>query len=193
MKGNQKRIIATNPEITAAGIRIRNWFFDFPEKEFSFNEICEQTDTSKTTASIVVQELINNGWVTKQVIGKLWRLSANMNNTRFKHYKIVHNLDLIYGTNLLEYIQTHFPMPRAIVLFGSYRKGDDISTSDVDIAVEIPGMQGIITQEATIDVLGYRKNVKVNIHAFSRQTVDINLFNNIANGIILSGFLEVKP
>lgn len=193
MNGNRKKITSTQSDITAAEIRIRNWFFDFPDKEFSFNEICEQTDTSKTTASIVVQNLIAKGWATKQVIGKLWRLSANMSNMRFKHYKIVHNLELIYGTNVLEYIQTNYPMPRAIVLFGSYRKGDDISTSDIDLAVEIPGTQGIITQEAAIDILGYRKNVKINIHTFSRQTVDINLFNNIANGIVLSGFLEVKP
>ena len=41
--------------------------------------------------------------------------------------------------------------------------------------------------------IGYRKNVPVNVHVFSRNKIDLNLFANIANGIILEGFLEVRP
>jgi len=40
---------------------------------------------------------------------------------------------------------------------------------------------------------GYRKNVSVNLHIFSRNKIDINLFSNIVNGIVLEGFLEAKP
>jgi len=43
-----------------------------------------------------------------------------------------------------------------------------------------------------IEKLGYRKNVPVNLHIFSRNKVDLNLFTNIANGIVLDGLLEVR-
>ena len=39
---------------------------------------------------------------------------------------------------------------------------------------------------------GYRTNVPVNIHLFSEKNINLNLFSNISNGIILDGFLEVK-
>ena len=44
-----------------------------------------------------------------------------------------------------------------------------------------------------IKEFGYRKDVPVNLHIFSRNKVDLNLFANISNGIILDGFLEVHP
>jgi predicted nucleotidyltransferase len=86
------------------------------------------------------------------------------------------------------------PNSRAVVLFGSYRKGDDIETSDIDIAVEVIGDAEMkIMPLGAIPQLGYRKKVPVNIHIFSRNKIDINLFANIANGIVLEGFLEVRP
>ena len=44
-----------------------------------------------------------------------------------------------------------------------------------------------------VEQLGYRKKVNVNLHVFSRNKIDLNLFVNIANGIVLDGFLEVRP
>ena len=81
---------------------------------------------------------------------------------------------------------------KAIILFWSYRKGDDNEKSDIDIAVEVIGNQDLkIVNLENIHQFGYRKNVPVNLHVFSKNKVDINLFSNIANGIVLAGFLEV--
>jgi hypothetical protein len=49
-----------------------------------------------------------------------------------------------------------------------------------------------IIQLGRVDI-GYRKNVLVNLHLFTRNRVDLNLFANIANGIVLEGFLEARP
>jgi predicted nucleotidyltransferase len=84
--------------------------------------------------------------------------------------------------------------PSAVILFGSYRKGDDIETSDIDIAAEILDDKGCgIVELGRIAEFGYRKNITVNLHVFCRKNIDNNLFANIANGIVLEGFLEVKP
>ena len=50
-----------------------------------------------------------------------------------------------------------------------------------------------LNADVGLEKLGFRTNVKVNLHIFSRNKIDLNLFANIANGIILSGFLEVLP
>ena len=78
-------------------------------------------------------------------------------------------------------------------MFGSYRWGTDVEESDIDIAVEVIDNKDMqIIQLGIIEQLGYKKKVPVNLHVFSRNKIDLNLFANIANGIILEGFLEVR-
>lgn len=101
---------------------------------------------------------------------------------------------MVYESRLLDQINKNHPNSLAVVLFGSYRKGDDIPESDLDIAVEILGGEPIKVMElGVISQFGYRQNVKVNLHVFSRNKIDLNVFSNIANGIVLQGFLEVRP
>ena len=83
---------------------------------------------------------------------------------------------------------------RLVILYGSYAKNKATEKSDVDIAVEIAdGKEIRIVNLGVIPNLGYRKNVQINLHIFSRNKIDINLFSNIANGFVLEGFLEVQP
>jgi len=78
-------------------------------------------------------------------------------------------------------------------LFGSFRKGEDLSNSDIDIAIEsedcedykIVALRELSAQEKEI-------NRKIQIHLFNRNSIDNGVFNNIANGILLWGFLEVN-
>lgn len=195
MKQNIKKIRTQLPsEINTAEERAIFWFFAYPDKEFTFNEICKATNTSKTTAHFVVEALLKKELITKTVLGKLWRIKANNTSKEFIRGKIAYNLTLVYESKIVNYISENYPQARAIILFGSYRKGDDISNSDLDIAVELPGAEQIsINKDSEMAQFGYRTNVPVNIHFFSRKSIDLNVFSNIANGIILEGFLEVHP
>ena len=101
---------------------------------------------------------------------------------------------MVYESGILEEVHKIIRNPRAIILFGSYRKGDDNQDSDIDLAAEIINdEEPRIIELPSIQQFGYRKNVKVNLYIFSRNKIDLNLFSNIANGIILEGFLEVIP
>ena len=98
-----------------------------------------------------------------------------------------------YYAGLRAHISSLVGNAQVIVLFGSYRKGDDTDKSDVDIAVEVASNKDLeIIQLGRIPKFGYRKDVPINLHVFSRNKIDINLFSNIANGIVLEGFLEVR-
>ena len=102
-------------------------------------------------------------------------------------------LGLILDSDLLTRIRKEYPAAKAIVLFGSYRKGDSAEKSDLDIAVELPGQkEQRIMEFGALKELGYRQHVPVNLHLFSRSAVTKTLFANIANGIVLEGFLEVE-
>ena len=77
-------------------------------------------------------------------------------------------------------------MPKSIIVFGSYAKGEDIEDSDIDIFVEC--------EEEKLDLEPFEKQLKrkvqfhfkENFKAYSKE-----LRNNIINGIILRGYLEV--
>ena len=173
--------------------KIANFFFDFPSGEFTFNEVCKRTGTSKTTAKRVIEHFLQNGLINRKIIGKLWLLTANRKSKSFLRSKIAHNFGLILKEDMIDAIRQQYLQAKAIILFGSYRKGDDVESSDVDIALEVAGNKEMqIIKFANIDI-GYRKSVPVNLHIFSRNKIDINLFSNIANGFVLEGFLEVRP
>ncbi len=179
---------------SGALLKILYWFFAFPTKEMSLSDLSKETGVSKSTANTMVAELEKQGFLKKEVLGRTWRISCNQQHRYNLGIKVPYHLSLIYELGILNALYQIIPNPRAVILFGSYRKGDDTEKSDIDIAVEVLGNEDLqIKPLGTLQQIGYRKNIPVNLHIFSRNKIDHNLFANIANGIILSGFLEVRP
>ena len=171
-----------------------HWFFSFPQKEMSLNDLVSELNISKTTAHRVVESLVKEGFLRKEVLGRTWRITCEQAHVYNFSRKILFNLRMVYESDILTQINQIIPSSRAVVLFGSYRKGDDNEKSDIDIAVEVlDGEELRIVPLGTFEKFGYRTKVLVNLHIFSRNNIDLNLFANIANGIVMQGFLEVRP
>jgi len=174
--------------------KVQHLFFDFPTKEFSLNDLCALAKISKTSANLAVTQLAKEGFLKLETIGRLWRISCDQSHPYNRERKIPYHLALIYSSGILDAVHKAVPGARSISLFGSIRKGDDIESSDIDIAVEILSDKGPeMIELGTVPRFGYRKDVPVNLHVFSRNNIPLNLFANIANGIVLEGFLEVRP
>ncbi|MBM3232430.1 hypothetical protein FJZ21_03600 [Candidatus Pacearchaeota archaeon] len=180
-------------ELGLGTLNIVYWFFGYPEVKTTLSELANELGISKKTASKVVTELANEKFLNVEQIGKAWRISCNIQHPYNKILKIGYNLSNVYNSGIIEEIYKIIGNPKAIILFGSYRKGDDIGSSDLDIAVEIVGNSELHIKNIGKINMGYRKNVPVNLHVFTRNKIDLNLFANIANGIVLDGFLEVRP
>ena len=181
-------------ELGDARNKVMRWFFSYPAKEISLNDITRSVNVSKSTANKVVMQLAKEGFLKIQPLGKVWRISCDQKHSYNSTKKVSHNLELIYDTQIVAGVLSKVPNARSIILFGSYRKGDDNENSDIDIAVEIVGGGDVqMTTLGIIPMLDYRKNVKVNALLFSRNRIDLNLFANLVNGIVLYGFLEARP
>lgn len=181
-------------EMLTARQKILAWFFAYPTNEFTLNELSSAVKVAKTTARSLVLQLTKDKFLNLEKIGILWRIKANQEHHYFTTKKIPYNLNMVYESGIAEAILEKVRAAKAIILFGSYRKGDDTDKSDMDIAVEAIGNKEMeITELGIIKQFGYRKNVKVNMHIFSRSKADLNVFTNIANGIVLYGLLEAKP
>lgn len=190
----KKKINSPKIDLNEAYTKALHWFFAYPDREIGLNELSAAIKSSKTTTKKVVLQLVNEGFIEKTEIGRIWRLKCNKVHPYNISRKVPYHLNLILESGVMEVINEKIPNYQAVVLFGSYRKGDDNETSDIDIGVEVNDSKEVRLAEAgEIDVLGYRRKVVVNVHTFSRKKIDINLFANIVNGIVLDGFLEVRP
>lgn len=182
-------------ELNEAYKKVLHWFFSYPAREISLNDLTGLANISKSTANKVASHLAREGFLKIFKLGKIWRISCNQQHPYNSTKKIAYNLELIYASGIIEVILAKFRNPRSIILFGSYRKGDDVETSDIDIAVETLGDEDvkIVNIFGKVPVFGYRRNICVNVLKFTRNKVDLNLFANLVNGIVLYGFLEARP
>jgi len=181
-------------EVPESYRKVLSYFFSFPSRPLGLSSLSQQINSSKTSVKLAVNTLIKQGFLQKEEIGKAWRLSANPKSQLMITKKIPYNLQLVYESGLVNAVYQKIPNARAIILFGSYRWGTDNEKSDLDLAVEILDNKELkIEPLGVIGQFGLRKNVTVNLHLFSRNKIDLNLFTNIANGIVLDGLLEVHP
>lgn len=177
-----------------ARLRTLEILLRFPEKEFSLSDLAKEAGVAKANIGKILEELVKKGFIEIVKLNVTWRIKANQRNEDFITSKIVYNLSFIYQSGLVDFLNQYFGHPKSTILFGSFRKGDDISTSDIDIAIEsIDTKEHKILSLPELSELEKAIDRKIQVHLFNRKNIDLNLFNNIANGIVLSGFLEVKP
>ncbi len=181
--------------MTASSLqRVMEVFFKYPEKEFSLSELAKEASVAKPHIGIILDELLRDGFIEITKLTKIWRITAKRRNWFFIRNKILYNLNFVYQSGLVEFLNDRFQNPKAIILFGSFRKGEDLSSSDIDIAIETE-----LTKEYQTTRLPELREFEalihrpIQIHLFNREDIDINVFNSIANGIVLLGFLEVRP
>lgn len=163
-------------------------FFANPTKKHYLMGISRNIKLAHTSVKKNLDKLIKLGLVTESVEKKGGRkfplYRADLDNKIFKKYKIIYNISIILESKLIEFIEEKL-MPKSIVLFGSYSRGEDTETSDVDLFVEC--------KEEELDLKVFEKKLgrKIELHFKENFTLyPKELKNNIINGIVLSGFLE---
>ena len=76
-------------------------------------------------------------------------------------------------------------MPKCVILFGSYQRGEDTEESDIDLFIE--------SRRKEINLSKFEKQLKRKIQLHFNEnftSLSNEMKNNIVNGIVLNGFLE---
>jgi len=197
------------PKATKTFLTLLEFLASHPYDSFALSELAHKSSVPKGTVSRVIHTLEQEGFIKTEEIANLKRIRFNRTSLRALGFKIASNLVKVYESGIAEYIVGNYSnlhrlgTPKAIVLFGSVRKGEDGPGSDIDIAIEVDKETELQILELgdipRADKIGialkqFEQNFgrKFAFHFFHRNKIDINLFNNIANGIVLWGFLEVK-
>ena len=102
----EKIFLIKTLETNKAYNKILHWFFSFPCKEISLNDIVKQLGISKTTANRIITKLIREGFIRREIIGKTWRLSCDIEHSYNRSKKICYNLNMIYESKIIAEIFT---------------------------------------------------------------------------------------
>jgi predicted nucleotidyltransferase len=168
-------------------------FFKYPRIDFTLSEVAQATNLSKSTVSAIINNLRNAGFVRITDLGIVYRITANPDSWIYRREKIIYNFANVVRSDIVEHLVNKYKNPKCILLFGSYRKGEDDEDSDIDIAVEVT--DGEETGEFHLEGFKLFEDFakrKVVVHVFTRKQVNNNVFMGIANGIVLHGLLEAR-
>ncbi len=124
--------------------------------------------------------------LTQDKESKRWSVELNRENHKAMQLKRVDNLKQIYESGFSDFIEKECA-GATIILFGSYSRGDDTETSDIDIAI-------IGRKEKKIDTTKFDKLLErtININFYEGwDKIHKHLKENLCNGIFLAGGIEL--
>lgn len=163
-------------------------FFLSPTARMYLLDISRRTKLAHTSTKNNIKYLLDNG-IINEIIEKRGKRKfplyfANLNSDEYKKYKRLYNLFSLSDSGIIKHIADNI-MPRCIVLFGSYLRGEDIEDSDIDLFVEARG------EEIDLSTFDKKLRRKVQLH-FSEKFSNYpkELRNNVINGSVQYGFLE---
>lgn len=159
--------------------------FARPEYWFHIRELARAVGYHPNTVITITNQLVKRGFLLKRKHKHLIEVSAHRDSVVYKRKKQLLNIELLQEVGVIDYLIDFYNHPSAIVLFGSFARGEDWSESDIDLAVITP-------EKKTSDLSRFEKILAKKIHLLSLHYPDISpeLYNNLINGIVLYGYFE---
>ena len=118
-----------------AVFRVAELIFNNPNKTFYIRMLEKETKFSTTAVIGAVKELKSFDIIDIEETPLTKNIKANLDSEAYRFYKLVFNLYRLKKYGLIDSLVEVFSNPKAIVLFGSFAKGEDIEESDIDILV----------------------------------------------------------
>lgn len=163
-------------------------FFREPTKEHYLIEISKKANLSHTSTKNNLLALVKLSIIKESREKKGSRtfpiFRANLENKSYKEYKQIYNLLELHNSNLIDFLK-YMLMPKCIILFGSYQRGEDVEDSDIDLFVEC--------KEEKLDLSKFTKKLGRDVQLHFKENFKMyppELKNNIINGTVLEGYLE---
>jgi len=158
--------------------KILELFYEFPSRRFTIREISNMTKIPRASAHKYLDELKGENMIKNDMA---------TDSFLFKVKKINYFIEKIVACGLIEELISKLN-PSCIILFGSFRKGDSVKESDIDIFVES-------SVKKNIELKRFEKKLNHSIQLFIENKINDlpnHLFNNVVNGIKLYGSFKLK-
>lgn len=166
--------------------KIKEYFFINPTDKLRVREIERKLKLPLPSVIRYCKELEQEGILATNKIGRVKFYMASRSETYLLEKKL-YNIKQLYTSGLIAYLKIELSNP-AVVLFGSYAKGEDVENSDIDLYIETPSKK-------QVDLEKFKKLLKRNIQIFQHKNIkeitNPHLANNVINGITLNSYVEV--
>ena len=160
-------------------------FLDSPTESFRLREIARLTKISPPSVINYLKEFEKEGLIRKQIKREIPFYTSIRDNSNFILYKKISIIFELNNSGLIDYLLDKLS-PEAIILYGSYSKGESIENSDVDLF--------ILGKDKNIELANFEKKLNKRIHILFKESIKEipnELKNNILNGVILKGYIKV--
>ncbi len=176
------------PKLTLLQQGILRFLFASAGESFNARSLAVSIGVSQPAVSKALPLLEKQGFVviTKDKKSGRFSIELNRENPIAIGMKRAENMRQIYESGLFEFLRETFP-GCAIIVFGSFAKGEDTAKSDIDVAVV--GTKGKDVDTAVLEKK-LSKEVRINFYQ-SFKEMNPELRNNILGGILLSGWIEL--
>lgn len=167
-------------------LKIMDFFFEEPARHFHIRELARLSKIAHTSVKNHLTELEKEGMIKKVKTPLYDSFIANEENRIYKICKQQHMILQIYSSGLIDYVEETLH-PKCIILFGSVRKGEYNSESDIDLFVQC--------SQKSVNINRFEKILKHKISLFFEEDItqlSNELYNNIINGIKLSGYIKAR-
>ena len=161
-------------------------FIAHPNKDFSIRGIARDLGFSHATVIEYIDDLLGLALIRKNNKGLYPTYYANVENDKYKFYKRNYIIFQINASGFIEFLQNKC-LASSIVLFGSCAKGTFTERSDIDIFVE--------AKKTNLSIAKYEKILSRKINLLFEpkiRSLSNELMNNILNGYVLNGSINVK-
>jgi predicted nucleotidyltransferase len=111
-------------------LKVLSFLADDPGREYLGSEILSATSMSRAGVYLALQELVAAGLADKRERGRFHLYSVDPTHPLVKQFKVLKNTVLLQP--LLSQLR---PLSVKIILFGSSGRGEDLSSSDIDIFI----------------------------------------------------------
>jgi predicted nucleotidyltransferase len=160
-------------------------FLDSPTESFGLRELSRASGIAPVSVLNYLKEFEREKLIVRKIIKGVPAYIANRDNENFIVNKKIGILYELSNSGLVEELWQKLS-PNAIVLYGSFARGEAVEGSDVDIF--------IIGKEKRIKLESFEKNLGKKIHLMFEENVKMisrELKNNLINGIVLKGYIKV--
>lgn len=164
--------------------RLLDFFFQCPTKQIHLRELSRETKITMPSLLASIQKLEKEELLFVNKGKALTLVKANIESKLFIRLKKVHNLEQLYVSGLVDHLYNTCRRPQTIACFGSYSRGEDIETSDIDLAV-IAGEE----KEVNLDKFEKILSRRISVHFVNLSKVSEEFKSNLYNGIVLEGAL----
>jgi len=161
-------------------------FLDNPTESFRLRELSRLSKISPLSVMNYLKEFEKEGLIQRSQKRDIPFYTAVRDNEKFILYK---KISIIYELNesgLVDFLWEKLS-PDAIILYGSYAKGESIEVSDIDIFV--------VCKEKKIELEEFEKKLSKKIHLMFEadvKKIPKELRNNLINGIVLKGYFKIE-